>query len=107
MDDKARRAAKAAFAERKAEWAICVVRIGAARWVTVKPDAAALDRRLGFSLRSGGAGAPGMREAFAGAGEVRVDVVERLDDTLSPMARDRLAQKRLAHWAETLGATLF
>jgi hypothetical protein len=104
-----KRAAKAAWSERKADWAICIVRIGAAMWVKAVSDAAALERRLSFVLRTGGAnGAPaGMQAAFREEGTVTVEVVERLDDGLSDMARETLVKDRIAHWADELGATPF
>lgn len=103
MDKDARRAARTAYRERKVVWVIASLQIGAQVWVTMTPDAAALERRLGFSLRTGGDGAPGMRAAFAEAKGLKVEVLERLDETLSAMARDTLGKKRLAHWAEVLG----
>lgn len=104
-----RRAAKAAWIERKADWSICAVRVGDAVWVKSTSDPAALERRLSFMLRTGGSnGAPaGMQAAYREAGAVRVEVVERMDEDLSPMARDTAVKERLAHWVETLGATRF
>ena len=102
-----KRAAKAAYREKPQDWAICAVRIGAAAWVTLKPDVSALENRLGFMLRQGGEAAPGMRAAYAVAGAVTVEAVERLDPKLSALARETLAEARLAHWAGALGARVF
>lgn len=102
-----RRAAKAAYRERRQDWAICAVTIGDQAWVTLKPDAGALENRLGFMLRQGSEAAPGMGSAYAQAGEVALEVVERLDPKLSDMARERVGEARLAYWAQALGAKLF
>lgn len=108
MSQKAdRKAAKSAYAERKEVWAVIAVRIGAAVWVTLKPDAKALENRLGFMLRQGGESAPGMRAAYGEAGTLEVEVLERLDEDLSPMARERVGEERLAAWAEELAARRF
>ncbi|MEC7762227.1 MAG: hypothetical protein VX874_10000 [Pseudomonadota bacterium] len=104
-----KRAAKAAWGERKADWSICAVRVGDAVWVKGVSDPAALERRLSFMLRTGGSnGAPaGMQAAFHEAGVISVEVVEKLDEDLSAMARETAMKDRLAHWAETLNATPF
>lgn len=102
-----RKAAKAAWLERKEDWSVIAVRIGESVWVTLKPDAKALENRLGFMLRQGGETTPGMRAAYAEAGELRVEVLERLDEDLSPMARERVGDERLEHWAAELGARAF
>lgn len=103
-----KRAARAAWKEREADWAICAVRIGAAVWVKCVSDPAAFERRMSFMLRTGqGRGAaPGMMEAFREAGGVTVEVVERLDTDLSDMARETAAKDRLAHWAQRLDARI-
>lgn len=107
LSNEDRRAAKAAWRERGADWTICALRIGDAVWLKSVPDAGAFERRIGFSLRSGGPAAPGMAAAYARAGAVTVEVVERLDPELSDMARETLLETRLADWAERLGARRF
>lgn len=102
-----RRAVKAAYRERKQDWSICAVRIGGQAWVKLHPDPRAFENRIGFSLRQRGAPAPGMLAAWDSAGEVTVEVLERLDPKLSEMARERVGEARLAHWAAALGATAF
>lgn len=107
MDKASRKAAKAAWAERRANWTIVAVRIGDRAWVTLTPDPAALERRLGFGMRTGAGGAPGMRAAYGEAGAVNVEALERLDTELSPLARERIGKERLAVWRERLGAVAF
>ncbi|MAM60295.1 hypothetical protein [Maritimibacter sp. UBA3975] len=103
-----RRAARRAWVERDVEWTICAIRIGGRVWVKRVSDAGALERKLGFMLRTGARSglAPGMAEADDGSGTVRVEVVETLDPKLSEMARETLAKERLAHWAGVLGAEM-
>lgn len=100
-----RRAAKAAWRERKQEWAVVSVQIGVRVWVKLTPDPAALENRLRFMLKQGGTGlAPGMAAAWAEAGELRFAVLERLDTELSELARERIGAARLAHWETTVPA---
>lgn len=109
MDKENRRAAKTAWREREERWEIVAIRIGAQVWVRLTPNAAALENRIGFMLRTGGGRglAAGMAAGYAEAGEMRCEVVERLDEDLSPLARERVGAARLAHWAEALGARTF
>ncbi|GKY89068.1 hypothetical protein [Sinisalibacter aestuarii] len=100
-----RRAAKAAWRERKADWAVTSMRIGDSVWVKLTPDPVALENRLRFMLKQGGAGlAPGMVAACKAHGEVNFEVLERLDADLSDLARERVGEARLAHWQAALGA---
>lgn len=106
MVDK--RAAKTAWRERKADWAVVAVHIGKAVWVKLTPTPEALENRLGFMLRQGGAGLPReMAAAVRDGGSLRLEVVERLDPKLSDLARERVGEERLDHWRETLGAATF
>ncbi len=102
-----RRAARRAWVEREVTWTICAIRVGARVWVKCVSDPGALARKLGFMLRHGSRSglAPGMAEADDGSGAVTVEVVETLDRDLSPMARETVAEARLAHWAGVLGAS--
>ncbi len=102
-----RRAAKQAWLERKEVWAICEVRIGAASWVSLTPDAKALENRIGFMLRQRSEPVQGMKSAYAEAGEMRFEVLEWLDLELSPMARERIGAGRLEHWSAELSARIF
>lgn len=102
-----RRAAKVAWRERERQWSIVCVTIGTTRWLRLTADPAALERRLGFSFRSG-AGAPQLLiPAYKKAGTHKVEVVEELDADLSDMARDTLAEARLAHWEKAFSAKRF
>ncbi len=102
-----RRAAKQAWRERKEDWAICAIRIGEAVWVSLTPDAKALENRISFMLRQGSEPVQGMKSAHAEAGALSFEVLERLDPELSPMARERVGDERCAHWANTLSAQRF
>ncbi|WP_212523943.1 GIY-YIG nuclease family protein [Actibacterium sp. MT2.3-13A] len=103
-----RRAAMAAYRERRQRRGVFAVRHEAsgAVWLGTSPDLDMAANRIFFSLRSGGWAGRDLAEAWrAQGGEgFRFEVVEVLDDDLAPLARERLAAARLAHWMVELGA---
>lgn len=107
ISTEARRDAKAAYRDRKQEWAIVAVVIGEAAWLTLTPDAKALENRLGFMLRQGNGPMAAMNVAYREIGAIELEVLEKLDEALSPMARERVGKARLAHWADLRGADVF
>lgn len=104
MKEPDRRAAKTAWRERRLDWAIVAVRIGAGVWLKLTPDPAAFENRTRFMLRQGNGPGRDMQAAWEGARAVTVEVVERLDPDLTEFARERAGAARLEHWAEALGA---
>jgi hypothetical protein len=109
MGDKIdRRAAKTAWRERKADWAVVALRIGGRTWLKLTPEPEAFGNRMRFMLRQGGGAglAPGMAEAWRQAGAVEIDVLERLDPALPEISRERVGAARLDHWQGVLGAAL-
>ncbi len=107
LSQEARRAAKTAWRERKQDWVICAVRIGGSVWVELTPDARALENRIGFMLRQGSEAAPGMRAAYAAEGALSFEIVEKLEEDLSPFARERIGDERLKYWSAQLSARIF
>ncbi|MEJ1997134.1 MAG: hypothetical protein P8X76_03035 [Maritimibacter sp.] len=107
LSQEARRAAKTAWRERKQDWVICAVRIGGSVWVELTPDARALENRIGFMLRQGSEAAPGMRAAYAEEGALSFEIVEKLEEDLSPLARERIGEERLKYWSAQLSARIF
>ncbi len=106
MDKMDRRAAKAQWRERKEDWAIASVRIGAGVWLKLTPDPASFENRVRFMLRQGAGLGGDMQTAWTDTQAITVEVVERLDPNLSALARERVGAARLAHWAEILGARI-
>jgi hypothetical protein len=107
VTQQARRAAKAEYRERKQGWAIVAVKIGGQVWVTLSPNPQALENRLGFMLRQGAGPVAAMNEAYKEAGAVELELLKKLDEELSPLARERVGKEKLAYWAERLGAAVF
>ena len=108
IDRTARKAATAAWKDRPADAGIYAFRDtqGGGVWVGASPTLGAIENRLRFSLRSGGATEPALAAAWAaatGAGFV-FDVLERLDPDLVPLARADALKARAAHWRAALGA---
>lgn len=99
-----RKAALAAYRERKQEWQVYAVEIGAQSWVGVAPDLGAVRNRLGFTLRQGSAPVPGMQEAFNAVGAVEVRALETLDSDLGALARETEAKAARDRWCAALGA---
>lgn len=84
-----------------------LVTIGEQRWLKLVADPAAFERRIGFSLRTGSPPLPEMGRAYAAAGEVTIEVAERLSPEKSAMGRETEAKEIMARLAEHLKATPF
>jgi hypothetical protein len=105
-----RKAAIAAFKERKVEAGIYAVRCSGSgqAWVGRSPTIDTVRTRLWFMLRTGGNSHPELQAAWDahGEGSFSFEVLERLDEeqTVTPYIRDATLKERMAHWREELGA---
>ena len=103
-----RKAAVAAYKERKVSAGIYVVRCTAsgAVWVGAAPDLDTIRNRLWFQLRMNGCPYRTLQDAWNthGADSLVLDVLERLDEETIPHIRTAQLRNRAAHWAGTLNA---
>jgi hypothetical protein len=106
---EARKAAIAAYKERKAVPGVFVIRCHASgeAWVGEWADVASIQNRIWFSLRQGAHPSRDLLAAWKQHGEdqFQFEIVERLDEKddafFSPNA---FLKERAAHWRKTLGA---
>jgi hypothetical protein len=108
MSTSDRKAAKAAYKERKPAAGIYAVRCtptGEA-WVGAAPNLDAIQNRIWFTLRHGGDAFHSLQQACQEHGEEHFtfEELERLDEDVSPLRRSDLLKQRAAHWRATLQA---
>ncbi len=110
MEQEARKAAAAAFRERKSEPGIYALTCSPTgeRWVGRALDLGTIENRLAFVLKMASTPHRSLQAAARqhGAAAFSFEVVERLDgsDESEALVRARL-RTRLDHWREELGAT--
>jgi hypothetical protein len=108
MNRETRKAAIAAYKERKPEPGIYVVRCKASggQWVGSAPDLGPMWNRITFALRQGVASPRSLQAAWKehGAENLHFETLEILDDDQLVFGRDRMLKERLRHWAEKTGA---
>ena len=108
MNREDRKAAVAAYKERKADPGVYVVRYVASgqQWVGSAPDLGTIWTRVSFGLRQGAARPPSMQRACTehGAEKFAFEVVERFDPDDPPYDGARTLRDRLKHWREVLPA---
>ena len=109
MDHQARRAAVAAYKDRKPAWGVYAVICSAtgATWVGKSRPVDNHQNGLWFSLRTGGARHPDLQAAWREHGEdaFRYEELDRLRDDFPVLSRDDELKKRQALWAARLEAT--
>jgi hypothetical protein len=109
MEKKDRKAALAAYRERKVEPGIYAVRCGASGevWVGRAQDLPAVRNRIFFTLRQGSSPHRTLQAAWNthGADGLAFEVLEVLDPEELELAFERALKDRHAHWLERLGAT--
>ncbi|MAQ84238.1 MAG: hypothetical protein CMH12_13510 [Maritimibacter sp.] len=98
-----RRSIKTQWKDTPPDAGIYAVRVGAGVWIGATLRLGAAERRLRFTLKTGGARPPALQAAYRG--EMEFEVLERFDEDISPMARERLSKERRAHWVERTGGT--
>jgi len=108
MKQQDRKAAVAAYKERKVAAGIFVARCAATgqQWVGRAPDLGAIQNRLWFTLRHGSAPHESLQAAWRahGAESFSFDILEQLDEDVSATMRDAALKDRLAHWSARLHA---
>ncbi len=107
MKGEARKAAIAAYKERKTVAGIYLVRCltSGERWVGRAPNLAAIKNQLWFTLRLGTSPHRALQAAWQAHGEdsFTLEELERLKEEESAYIRDRLLKERLDHWRAELG----
>jgi hypothetical protein len=108
VQPKEKKAAIAAFKERKVIGGIYVVRcrITDRRWIGWAPNLATIQNRLWFALRLGTSPHRALQAAWNehGGENFVLEEVERLDEEAVAFVRDRTAKERHRYWCATLGA---
>ena len=108
MKGEARKAAIAAYKERKAVAGVYAVRCeGSAEvWVGQWLDVETIKTRIWFGLRQGGNPNRAMLAAWQKHGEASFsfEVLETHEDNVAPYIRADALKKRAAHWCEALSA---
>ncbi len=110
MKSETRKAAIRDYKERKPAPGIYAVRCAATGecWVGRAPDLATIQNRVWFTLRQGLHRHPALQSAWrtSGADAFTFEIVEEMDGDELGSARDRRLGERLAHWSETLRASM-
>jgi hypothetical protein len=108
MKGAARKAAIAAYKERKVVGGVYVVRCEASgeRWVGQWPDIDTIQTRVWFTLRQGTNPNRDLLEAWRQHGEAgfSFEVLERYEEEASPSMRTAHLRERASHWRKELGA---
>jgi hypothetical protein len=108
MKTEHRKAAIAAYKERKSSSGVFAIRCAATGqvWVgqTLSPDS--IQNRIWFTLRQGGHGNRELQAAWSASGGTGLsfELLERLDEEESAYVRDSLLKERAGHWRATLEA---
>jgi len=107
MTPAERKAAIAAFKEKKREGGVYAVRCAATdeAWVGRAPDLSTVWNRLSFTLARGAHPNGPLQAAWDahGASGLAFERLETVDED-APNRRDRLAKERTDHWRAALGA---
>lgn len=108
MNHDERKAAVAAYKERKVESGIYAIRCQAADrvWVGIAPDLATIKNRHWFTLRQGSHPATALQAEWAARGEAAFafEILERIDDEIGGFTRECLLKDLLADLAAKLVA---
>ncbi len=108
MNHDERKAAVAAYKERKLESGIYAIRceVGGKAWVGIAPDLATIKNRHWFALRQGSHPATALQAAWAahGDGAFTFEILERIGDEIGGFTRECLLKELRAEWAAKLAA---
>ena len=108
MKSEDRKAAIAAYKERKAAPGVFAVRCPATGevWVGHAPDLATIRNRIWFALDHGSHRAPGLQAAWNthGAAGFGFEELERIDPDQPAYARDKALRDRAGAWRSELNA---
>jgi hypothetical protein len=104
----ARKAAIAAYTERKTVAGIFVIRCKASSetWVGQTPNLETIQNRIWFTLRQGSHTCRSLQAAWTtqGADSLTFEACERLEEEETPYIRDALLKERALHWRTVLNA---
>lgn len=110
MKSEDKKAAIAAYKERKTVAGIYLIRCGTSgqAWVGETPNLDTIQNRIWFSLRMGSHSNRDLQSAWPahGGDDVTFEVLERLKDEEPPYVRDTLLKERAAHWRSTLNGSV-
>ncbi|WP_029004198.1 GIY-YIG nuclease family protein [Azorhizobium doebereinerae] len=108
MNREDRKAAIAAYRERKVPAGIYAVRCAAVPtpWIGAAPNLDMIRNRIWFTLRHGSHTNPAMQAAWLshGAESFRLEILEVLPEEDVAYVRGRLLKERLTHWRAVLDA---
>ena len=108
MQGAERRAARAAYKERKAVAGVYAVRCAASGgvWVGQARDLDKVWNRILFTLRGGASTHPALQAAWNAEGEAAFtfEALERLEEEALEFARQSALNERTAHWRAALAA---
>ena len=108
MRNDEKRAARAAYKERKAAAGVYVVRCTASGevWVGQTRDLDKVWNRILFTLRGGASTHPALQAAWSANGEAAFafEPLERLEEEALEFARQSALNERTAHWRAALAA---
>jgi hypothetical protein len=108
MDRSERKAAVAAYKERKTVAGLYAVRCAAtgAEWVGAAPDLSTIWTRRTFALRQGAETNKALQSAWNthGPENFAFRILEEIDLDEIPYGRERALKEGVAHWREMLGA---
>jgi hypothetical protein len=108
MDREQRKAAVAAYRERKTMAGIYAVICHASdlRWIGRAPNLSTVQNRLWFTLGQGSHPHQALQAAWNqhGPNAFSLDIIERLEDVTMAYVRDAILRDRLSHWCSTFGA---
>jgi hypothetical protein len=106
MKTEDKKAAIAAYKERKSAAGIYMVRCGASgqTWVGQTPNLDTIQNRIWFGLRMGSHSNRDLQAAWSAHGEASFtfEAVERLKDEELAYVRDALLKERATHWRSML-----
>jgi hypothetical protein len=103
-----RKAAIAAYKERKSVAGIFVIRCQASSeaWVGQTPDLEKIQNRIWFTLRQGSHTCRSLQAAWTthGPDSLTLEACERLEEEETAYIRDAFLKERVLHWRKQLGA---
>lgn len=110
MKSEDKKAAIAAYKERKSVAGIFVIRCGTSgqTWVGQSPNLDTIQNRIWFSLRMGSNSNRELQGAWSahGGDDFTFEAVERLKDEELSYVRDTLLKERAVHWRSILNGAV-
>ena len=109
MKSEDRKAATAAYKERKTVAGIYAIRCGAPGqlWIGQSPNLDTIQNRIWFSLRLGSHSNRDLQSAWSahGGDGFTFEVLEQLKDEQLPYVRDTVLRERVTHWRSSLNGS--